>query len=355
VSPTDPPDQEDTEAVGPAGVDEPAGRGRPAPTVDTADSTDEESPPDQEAQDSEPAEGADDSGSLADHGGDGLEDEDETGAVDPGEDRDDPPDALDPSGRPPIDPRIRQRRVAIKRSQGRKRLLWLGGATGILVVVVLAFGLAHTPWFGAQAITVTGTHPRTTDAAIVNAAGLQNHPPLINVNPGAVARRVESLPFIASAQVHRHWPDGVQIAVTERAPVVQMAGPGTAWSLLDGHGRTLQEVPGRVPGLVVYIVHTPDSGIPPAPVGSALPPSAGPGLEVSRTLPRAFADQVVSVTVAADGSISLALDSGVTVLFGSDADRTAKYKDIAAILANGTLHATSVIDVTVPESPTVSG
>ncbi len=166
---------------------------------------------------------------------------------------------------------------------------------------------------------------------------------------------MESLPFIASARVMRNWPDGVQIAVTERAPVVQMAGPATSWSLLDGNGRTLQQVPARLPGLVVFIVHTPDSGIPPAPVGSSLPPSAGPGLEVSRTLPPAFRAQVVSVTVAADGSISLALNSGVTVLFGSDADRTAKYKDIAAILANGTLHATSVIDVTVPESPTVSG
>ena len=59
--------------------------------------------------------------------------------------------------------------------------------------------------------------------------------------------------------------------------------------------------------------------------------------------------------VAADGSISMALDSGITVLFGTDADRTAKYEDLAAVLANGTLHATSTIDVSVPESPTVSG
>ncbi len=245
--------------------------------------------------------------------------------------------------------------MAIQRSQGRKRLLWLGAVTGVLVVAVLAVGLAHTPWFGARSISVTGAHPRTSEAAIVDAAGLQHHPPLISLNPGAVARRVEALPFIATAQVHKHWPDGVQIAVTERVPVVQMAGPGPSWSLLDGHGRTLQVVPGRLPGLVVYIVHTATAGIPPAPVGASLPPSAGPGLEVSRTLPPAFAGQVVSVTVAADGSISMALDSGITVLFGSDADRTAKYKDIAAILASGTLHATSVIDVSVPESPTVSG
>ena len=258
-------------------------------------------------------------------------------------------------GRPTIDPRIRQRRLAIRRSQGRRRLRWIGGVVVAAVLILALFGLAYTPWFGAQAVSVTGSHPHTPDAAIVDAAGLQHHPPLISVNPGAISKKVESLPFIATARVRRHWPDGVQIAVTERVPVVQMAGPGTSWSLLDGHGRTLEVVPDRLPALVVYIVHTPTAGIPPAALGRSLPAAAGPGLEVSRTLPPAFSSQVVSVTVAADGSISMALDSGISVLFGTDDDRTAKYEDIASILAHGTLHATSVIDVTVPESPTVSG
>ena len=268
---------------------------------------------------------------------------------------------MSPSGRSDsgeasdIDPRIHQRREDIRRIQGRRRLRWIGGSLVVAVLVLVVVGLAHTPWFGAQAITVTGSHPHTPEGAIVDAAGLQHHPPLISVDPGMVARRVEALPFIATARIRRHWPDGVQIAVTERVPVVQMAGPGTAWSLLDGYGRTLQVEPGRLPGLVVYVVHTATAAIPPAPVGRSLPPPAGPGLEVCRTLPPAFASQVVSVSVAADGSIGMALDSGINVLFGTDADRTAKYSDIAAILAHGTLDATSTIDVTVPESPTVSG
>jgi cell division protein FtsQ len=266
-----------------------------------------------------------------------------------------PPDRSDGDDPVAIDPRIHQRRVDIQRLRGRRRLRWIGGALVAAALVAVVVGLVHTPWFGAQAITVTGAHPHTPEGAIVDAAGLQHHPPLISVNPGVVARRVEALPFIATARIRRHWPDGVQIAVTERVPVVQMAGPDTAWSLLDGHGRTLQVEPGRLPGLVVYIVHTATAGIPPAPVGQSLPPSAGPGLEVCRTLPPAFVGQVVSVTVAADGSISMALDSGINVLFGTDANRIAKYTDIATILAHGTLDATSTIDVTVPESPTVSG
>jgi cell division protein FtsQ len=267
-----------------------------------------------------------------------------------------PEPEVDPGPLPGIDPRIRQRRVDIQRSQGQRRLRWIAGAGAAAALVVVAVILLHTGWFSAQAVTVTGTHPHTSDAAIVDASGLGHHPALIDVDPAAAARRVEALPFIASATVSRHWPDGVAIEVTERVPVVQMAGPGRGWSILDGNGRTLEVQSSQQPGPMVFAVHTADgSAIPPAPVGGSLPPAAAPGLTVCRTLPPAFAAQVASVTVAGDGSISMTLNSGITVLVGTTTDLIAKYKDIAAILAHGTLHATSTIDVTVPASPTVSG
>jgi cell division protein FtsQ len=264
-----------------------------------------------------------------------------------------PPEVDDPRHRPPIDPRIRQRRVDVIRSRGRRRLRRVLAVLGAAALIALTVAALHTPLFSARAISVTGTHPDTGTAAIVAAAGLQRHPPLISLNPGEVAGRVEALPFIASAQVERHWPDGVQIAVTERVPALQMAGPVASWSVLDGGGRTLSVGPGRLPGLVVFIVHTRNGGVPPAVVGRSLPPNASTGLLVCRSLPRAFAAQVVSVTVAPDGTISLALDSGITVLLGRGTDLLAKFEDVAAVLAHGTLHPTSTVDVSVPESPTV--
>lgn len=268
---------------------------------------------------------------------------------------DDPPRAAGgPEGRPPMDPRIRQRRVDVLRSRGRRRLRVVIGAVGVVGLVLVGLAVLHTPWFSARAVTVTGGHPDTRTAAIVAAAGLEGRPPLISVDPGAVAGRVEALPFIASARVTRQWPDGVAIAVTERVPALQMAGPGTSWSVLDGRGRTLRVGPARVGGLVVLIVHTPGGGVPPAPPGRSLPPAASTGVSVCRSLPKAFVAQVVSVTVAPDGTVDLALDSGITVVLGRATDLTAKYEDVAAILAHGTLHPTSTIDVSVPESPTVA-
>ncbi len=252
-----------------------------------------------------------------------------------------------------IDPRIRKRREEIERTQSRRRWrrLWVGVAA--LTLVGLAVVVLHTPWFGARVVTVSGSHPRTSDAAILAAAGLTGHPALISVDPGTTAGRIESLPFIATARVNRHWPDGISIAVTEREPVLTMAGPGTGWALLDAAGRTLAISPVRPVPLVVLIVHAPSGPVPPMPVGGTLPPSAAPGLTVERTLPPAFAGQVVSITTATDGTVSLALDSGLVVQLGTDTELPAKYEDVAAILANAAPQGARIIDVTVPQSPTV--
>ncbi len=255
---------------------------------------------------------------------------------------------------PSIDPRIHERRVAIRRDQGRRRLRWAVGLATAAAVVIGGWGLLHTGPFDARVVTVTGAHPHTSGAAIVAAAGLGGHPPLVSVDPGTVAARVEALPFIATAQVGRHWPDGLTIAVTERVPSLTMAGPGTSWSILDGSGRTLEVVPSRPVGVMDLVVHGATGVLAPPPVGHTLPAAARPGLAVVRTVPLAFSAQVVSVTASPDGTLALALNSGITVRLGTLTDMVAKYEDVAAVIAHGSLQGATVIDVSVPQSPAVS-
>jgi cell division protein FtsQ len=259
------------------------------------------------------------------------------------------------SRRPSIDPRIRQRRVAIQRSRGRRRLRWIVAVVAVAVLVAGGVALLHTPWFSARVVVVSGPHPHTTTAAIVAAAELEGHPPLVSVDPGATARRIESLPFIASAQVHRHWPDGVTVTVTERVPKVAVAGPGSSWSVLDGDGRTLAVQAARPAGLMVLTVQTLRGPAHPAPVGRTLTRAGSFGLGVCRTLPPAFSAQVVSVAEAPNATVSLGLNSGITVLLGTNSDMAAKYEDVAAVIAHASLHGVTTIDVTVPQSPTVTG
>jgi cell division protein FtsQ len=255
-------------------------------------------------------------------------------------------------GHQTINPRIRDRRASVERSRTQKRLRLAGLALGVVTLLALATGLLFTPWFGANVVTITGVHPNTPDRILVATAGLLHHPALISVDPGQTAARVKSLPFIASAQVTRHWPDAVSIHVTERVPVTTMGGPNASWSTLDGNGRTLAITVGR-PVLPVLVVHDPAGPVPPARVGATVATSAAPGLTVARTLPPAFAGQVVSITVAPDGTVSLALNSRLVVLLGTVSNLTVKYEDVAAIIAHASLRGAHTIDVTVPQSPTV--
>jgi hypothetical protein len=75
---------------------------------------------------------------------------------------------------------------------------------------------------------------------------------------------------------------------------------------------------------------------------------------VAGTLPPAFSQQVTQVIGNADGTVDLALNSGLTVLLGTDKDLRAKYVAVASIIAGAPLRGAKTIDVTVPKSPTVS-
>jgi hypothetical protein len=63
---------------------------------------------------------------------------------------------------------------------------------------------------------------------------------------------------------------------------------------------------------------------------------------------------VTGVTVEPQGWVQLAMTTPVLVDIGSVSQLTAKYEDVSSILAGATLHNGDVIDVSVPDAPTVS-
>src|SRR5258708_27306483 len=113
-----------------------------------------------------------------------------------------------------MDPRISARRSAVLKAQGRRRLILIGVALGVSVLVVGGWFLVHTSLFSARSVSVTG-NVHETAAQVVAQAGLAARPPLLDVDAGAAAARLEQLPWVRSATVHVSWPDGVHIAVTE--------------------------------------------------------------------------------------------------------------------------------------------
>jgi cell division septal protein FtsQ len=247
-----------------------------------------------------------------------------------------------------IDPRISARRTAVLREQGRRRLVIASAALGIAALVVGGWLLLHSPLFSARSVSVTG-NVHETAAQVVAQAGLSGRPPLLDVNAGAAAARLEELPWVRSASVHVAWPDGVHIAVTEETPRFTASTTAGQWESLSSDGRVLGESATRPPGLLLLTVPEP-----PGQPGTVLSAKDAPGLRVASTLPPSFVAQVTAVTVEPAGWVQLALTTPVVVDIGSTTQLTAKYEDVSSILAGATLHNGDVIDVSVPDAPTVT-
>jgi hypothetical protein len=261
------------------------------------------------------------------------------------------------SSRPPklrakVDPRISARRTEVTRQQGRRRLRVVGA---VVAAALLAFGvwsLLHSSLFSASAVTVVGAAHETT-AQIEAAAGLSDHPALLDVNTGAAVRGLEALPWVRTASVSVHWPDGVRIVVTEQVPKLVMPLASGQWAELAASGRVLAVEAARPPGLM-ELTGPRAPGTP----GSTLGLSDRIGLEVAATLPPSFRAQVTAVNVEPGASgawVQLSMTTPILVDIGNATQLTAKYEDVTTMLANVALHNGDIIDVSVPGAPTVTG
>jgi cell division septal protein FtsQ len=247
-----------------------------------------------------------------------------------------------------MDPRLSARRTAVIREQGRRRLLIASVALGAAALLVGGWFLVHTSLFSARSVTVTGNLHESA-AQVVSQAGLATHPPLLDVNAGAAAARLEQLPWVRTATVRVSWPDGVHIAVTEETASFTASTADGKWESLSSDGRVLGESATRPPGLLLLTVPQP-----PGEPGTVLSLKDAPGLRVASSLPTSFVGQVTAVTVEPAGFVQLALTTPIVVDIGSAAELTAKYEDVSSILAGATLHNGDVIDVSVPDAPTVT-
>ena len=118
-------------------------------------------------------------------------------------------------------------------------------------------------------------------------------------------------------------------------------------AVVDSSGRVLAWQTGAVPGLVLVAPVTP------GPPGTVLARAARPALQVAAALPPVLAGQVLKVSANAQGMVTLVLGDAVTAVLGSTDALQAKLTALASVLAGAHVSGPAVIDVTVPDEPTV--
>ena len=223
-------------------------------------------------------------------------------------------------GRPAGDARRRRPRSARGRSPWRTAFAALAAA-GLLGGV--AWALLGSRLLVVRSVVVTGTH-LVPAAQVRAAAAIPPGEPMIRVDTGAAARRVQAITQVQSAQVSRSWPDRIVVTVRERTPFLAVAVPGGGYRLIDASGVVVRSAPGTA-GLPVY---WPAAGSGPL-RGS---PSVAAVAAVLRELPGPAARLVAVASASSPQNVTVVLSDGITIVWGDTSRAAAKAKELTALL-----------------------
>jgi len=248
-----------------------------------------------------------------------------------------------------MDPRIRRRRVEVRRQEGRHRLRMLVAGSAVVITGCAGWGATRSPLFDLDHVVVDGASHISADQ-VRAASGLRRGQPLTDVDRESVAAAVGALPWVQEATVARHWPSSVTIRLTERAPIAATAAAGSGFALVDRSGVVVDHVAGMPPGLVAL------TGLPPAgSPGSHLSAEGVATLTVAVALPSSLIARTAGVTPAPGGrEVELHLAPEGTVRLGPPEDLAKKFDAIATMLARVDLRNLAVLDVRRPESPVLT-
>lgn len=254
----------------------------------------------------------------------------------------------EPGTRPAsIDPRLRARRIAVRRDEGRKRLRRLGGLGVVAAVAALTFAVTRSPVLDVDHVQVRGALHTSADT-IQRASGIRRHAPMTDVDLDRARRGVLALPWVRTVSVTRSWPATVKIVVTERVAVAAIAAGNAGFSLVDADGRVLESSP-TMPVGYVLLANIPTPGAP----GTNVDSSAADALDVARSMSSSLRSKVSTVVPEADG-VTLRLIAGGVIRLGGASDLEPKLRAADTVLSEADMTDVCTIDVRVASAPSLT-
>jgi cell division protein FtsQ len=247
----------------------------------------------------------------------------------------------------PIDPRFRQRRIEVRRLEGRRRLRVLLVLLGFVLVALTGYGASRSPLLDVDHIRVTGAS-HVPAAAVAAGSGVERGMAMFDVDEGAAKRRVEAIPWVLRARVRRHWPATVTIDLQERTPLAAVPGAG-GFAVVDGTGRILT-VAAAPPAGQPLLLGVPPAGAP----GTRIGGRAGDLLAVARVMPASILARLAGIVAADGGQLELRLRPSGVVRLGPPTDLSAKLLATDTVLGQVDLTRLAVLDVRVPASPAIT-
>ena len=145
--------------------------------------------------------------------------------------------------RPPMDDRIRQRRIDVRRAGARRRRRMVGAVLLLALGAGAAVGITRSPLFAITGVRVDGVSADRV-AIVRDTARVARGQNLMTADLDDALSRTRALPWVADATVGRKPPSTVVITVVPRRPVAILAG-GAGSYLVDRGGVVIGEAAGE--------------------------------------------------------------------------------------------------------------
>jgi cell division protein FtsQ len=244
-----------------------------------------------------------------------------------------------------IEPRLRDRRIAVRKEAGRKRLKWALIVAVVIAVVVGGLAVLGSSLFAVRDVEVEGavyTDDRALAAVVEDLEGT----PVLRVDTDAAEEELERIPWVEDARVTTDFPHGAKIEIRERAPALAFEAADDRYRVIDAEGRVLDVLPGQPVG---YLVLTSDDA-PALAAGQFAPPGFAAAASMVQAMTPEMARRAESVAVTPDGAdLRLELRGGTEVRFGAAEELIAKLVRLQTVLDDHADEPISVIDVATNE------
>ncbi len=247
-----------------------------------------------------------------------------------------------------IEPRRRERRKAVKRAAGRKRLKWFLLFLGVVVIVVGALAVLGSGLFAIEDVEVDGAE-RTDEDALAAVIEQLRGTPVLRVDTDAAEAALEAIAWVEDARVTTQFPHGARIELRERTPMATYAGADGQFRLIDTDGRVL-EVLDEQPADRMLVT---SDAAPDLAAGTYAPTGFRAAASLIQALTPEMRGLAESVAVTADGSdLRLLLTEGIEVRFGASQELVAKLVRLQTWLDIGRDGAVRTVDVSTDEVTT---
>ena len=250
-----------------------------------------------------------------------------------------------------IDPRLRARRIAVRRAIGRKRLRWFAIIGVVLLVVAGGLALLGSSLFAVQRdqIVVSGAHrldPAVLNAVIDDLAGT----PVLLIDTHSFEQRLTASVWVKQARVSTAFPHSATIEIIERVPIATYAGSDGRYRIVAADGIVVDVIAGRP--LEFMLITGPGPNVE---SGSSSGEAFTRSAELVEALSATVRTRTESVGVSDTGELSLrfrgatAKSPGGTVVLGGPTNLLDKLTRLEAFLQQNGADQCTLINVSTPE------